>query len=188
MTLPTLSKKRGPVPGNACKITEDPQRQRGGGLGWVRLGLNKTIFIRKESDSNTRIETFRANPQVSVFQAPPGVGLGISQGGPGRLSDREDTALRGVRAAMGPRKHVTPGGPGRSRAEKTRHSEGSGTQSGRRNTVRRGARVAVGPRKRGIPSGPGRNLAEKTRRPEGSGRNRTDKTRHLGGPVPQSDR
>ena len=157
-------------------------------MGGGRLGLERTIFIRKESDSNTRIETFRRNPQVSVFQAPPGVGLGISQGGPGRLSDRENTALRGARVAMGPRKHVTPGGPGRSRAEKTRHSEGSGTRSGRGNMTPRRARVAIGPRKHVTSRGPGRNRAEKTHHSEGSGRSRTDKTRHLEGPGSQSDR
>ena len=157
-------------------------------MGGGRLGLDRTNFIRKESDSNTRIETFRRNPQVSVFQAPPGVGLGISQGGPGRLSDREDTALRGVRAAMGPRKHVTPGGPGRSRAEKTRHSERPGTQSGRGNMTPRRARVAIGPRKHVTSRGPGRNRAEKTHHSEGSGRSRADKTRHLEGPGSQSGR
>ena len=48
--------------------------------GGGRLGLDRTIFIRKESDSNTRIETFRANPVVSSFQAPPGWAWGSPMG------------------------------------------------------------------------------------------------------------
>ena len=80
------------------------------------------------------------------------MGLGISQGGPGRLSDREYTALRGARVAIGPRKHrlggarttirlskhVTSRGPGHNRAEKTLHSEGPESQSDSKNTVHPG--------------------------------------------------
>ena len=60
--------------------------------------------------------------------------LGISKGGPGGLWNRENTTLRGVRIAIGPRKHVTSRGPGRNRTGKTRHFEGSGSQSDRGNT------------------------------------------------------
>ena len=160
--MPTLSKMRGAGPGNARKVTEDPQRQRGVGGGGGRLGLDRTIFIRKESDSNTRIETFRANPVVSSFQAPPGWAWGSPRGalggyrtekirhfegsgsqsdrgnaslrGGGPQPDRENTSLRGVRDTVGTGKHVTPRGPGRNRTEKTRHSERPGSQSGRENT------------------------------------------------------
>ena len=97
------------------------------------MGLDRTIFIREESDSNTRIETFRANPVVSSFQAPRGWARGSPRGalggyriekmqhfdGPGSQSDRENTSFRGGRAAAGPRKHVTQRGPGHNRAEKT---------------------------------------------------------------------
>ena len=152
------------------------------------MGLDRTIFIRTESDSNTRIETFRANPVVSSFQAPPGWAWGSPRGalggyrtekiqhfeGSGSQSDRGNTSLRGGRAATGPRKHVTPRGSGRNRDEKTCHVEGSVSQSDRANTSFRRVRVAVGSRKHVTPRGPGRI--------------RTDKTRHFEGSGSQSDR
>ena len=131
------------------------------------MGLDRTILIRKETDSNIRIYTFRANPVVSSFQAPPGWAWGSPRGGPGWLSDRENTALRGVRVAIGPRKHGTSAGPGRNRAEKTRHAQGFGTQSGRGNPSLRGVRAAIGPRKHVTSRGPGRNRTEKTSHSDG---------------------
>ena len=158
------------------------------GGGGRRLGLDRTIFIRKESDSNTRIETFRANPVVSSFQAPPGWAWGSPRGalggyrtdkiqhfeGSASQSHRGNTSLRGGRAATGPRKHVTPRGAGRNRDEKTRHFEVSGSQSDREITSSRRVRVAVGSRKHVTSRGPGRN--------------RTEKTHHFEGPGSQSDR
>ena len=78
--------------------------------------------------------------------------------GSGSRSDRENTSLRGVRIATGPRTHVTSRGPGRTRTEKTchlegsggrnriektHHFEGSGSQFDRENTSLRGVRVAI---------------------------------------------
>ena len=166
------------------------------------MGLDRTIFIRKESDSNTRIETFRANPVVSSFQAPPGWAWGSPRGalggyrtekiqhfeGSGSQSDRGNTSLRGGRAATGPRKHVTPRGSGHNRDEKTRHFEGSGSQSDRENASFRGARVAIGPRKHVTSRGRAAIGPIKHVTWRGPGRSRTDKIRHSEGSGSQSDR
>ena len=150
------------------------------------MGLDRTIFIRKESDSNTRIETFRANPVVSSFQAPPGWAWGSPRGalggyrtekiqhfeGSGSQSDRGNTSLRRGRVAIGPRKRYTWRGPGRNRTEKARHSEGPGSQSGRENTALRGVRVTIGLRKHGTsrprrPGGPQKHAVYACQEPPG---------------------
>ena len=76
-------------------------------------------------------------------------------GGPGRMSDRENTSLRGDRVAIGPREHVTSRGPGRHRTGKY--------------TSLRGLRVALGLRKHVTSKGPGHNWTEKLRHFDGSG-------------------
>jgi len=83
--------------------------------------------------------------------------------GPGSHSDREIMSLRGVRVAIGSRKHITSRGPGRNWTEKTRHFEGTESQSDGENTSLRGAQVAIGPRKHVTSRDPGRHRTEKTR-------------------------
>ncbi len=122
---------------------EDPGDSKGGTTG----------FARKVHTRIVGVLFFNMKSIPSNSESPPGE-PGVVPGGSW--------------GAIGPRKHVTSRGPGRSRTEKTRHFEGSGSQSDRGNTSLRGVRVAIGPRKHVTSNGLGRNRTEKTRHFEGS--------------------
>ena len=134
LTLPTLSKKRGPVPGNACKITEDPQRQREvGGWGEGAWGWTGRFLYEKRAILIHELRHFEEILRFPSFKPPPGWAWGSPRGalggyrteriqhfeGSGPQWGRGNTSLRGGRAAAGPRKHVTQRGPGHDRDEET---------------------------------------------------------------------
>ena len=171
--MPTLSKKRGARPCNACKITEDPQRQRGVGGGGCAWGWTGRFLYEKRA---ILIHELRHSGQIlwfPPFKPPPG--------GPGDLPG-------GPWVAIGPRKYSTSRGPGRNRTQETRHFGGAGPQPDRENTSLPGVRDTIGTRKHVTSRGPDRSRTEQTCHSEGPGSQSGRENTSLRGVGPQSDR
>ena len=131
-----------------------------GSLRGVRVAIGPRKHVTSKGPGRTRTEK---TCHFEGYRSQLDRGNTSLRRDPGRISYKENTSLRIVRVAIGPRKHVTSRGPGRNWTEKTHHFEGSGSQSDRENTSHRGVRVAIGPRKHVTSRGPGRNWTDRTR-------------------------